>query len=179
MFGKVHVWPMTAVVAGLLAIGPAAAAATMGPIPSPPPIGPNQYFSGLVNGSDGITSPAIIKTDCIGPVTPGQTGHPTAGQTVEVVLAQPTGAGGDLGYTGNANSIAAALAWPWPSATTAPAPVATFSSYNVAEPISTKLIVPCGGQGGMLFIPGSAISSGSANPPGRTATVVVTFEGQP
>lgn len=174
MFRKIRLWPMIVAVTGLLAIGPAAAAATLGPVPDPVPIGPNEFFSGLVNGSDGISSVAAIQTNCIGPVQPGQTGHPLAGQTVEVTLAKPpVTAGGDVGYTGSAHSITASLAWPWPAATTTMELVATFGSYYVKEPIPVTLTVPCGGQGAMLFAPTPASATGS------TATVRVTFESQP
>jgi hypothetical protein len=43
----------------------------------PAVIGPNQYFSGVVNGHTGH---ATINMACFGPIRPGQTGHPLAGQ---------------------------------------------------------------------------------------------------
>lgn len=172
MSRKVRLSSMIVAVTGLLAIGPAAAAAT-GPAPAPSPIGQNQFFSGLVNGSDGFSKPAIIQTTCIGPVVPGETGHPLAGQTVEVTPALNTGNGNDLGYTGSATSIAASLGWPYPGAFTNLEPVAKFSSYFVQEPIAVTLTVPCGGTGAMVFAP---VQGGTT---GRSATVPVTFESQP
>lgn len=133
-----------------------------------------EYFSGLVNGSDGITSAAVIQTNCFGPVQPGQTGHPLAGQSVEVELAKPpVSANGDIGFTGNANSITAFLSWPYPASTTAPQLVAKFSDYYVKEPIPVTLTVPCGGQGAVTFTPASSSTTS------RPATVVVTFLSQP
>lgn len=155
---------------GALAVATAAGAAAS-PVQDPVPIGPNEFFSGLVNGSDGITSPAVISTDCIGPIVSGETGHPLPGQTVEVELAQTT-ASTDTGYTGGASSITSFLTWP-ASSVSATELVATFTSYYVAEAIPVTLTVPCGGQGEVSFVPTPASSTG------RPATVRVTFLSQP
>jgi hypothetical protein len=159
-------------VSGALAVA-TAAAASAAPVQDPVPIGPNEFFSGLVNGSDGITSPAVISTDCFGPIVQGETGHPLPGQTVEVELAQAP-VSSAAGYTGNASSITAFLTWP-ASAVSAPALVATFTSYYVAEPIPVTLTVPCGGRGEVSFVPAPAITPSTGHP----ATVQVTFLSQP
>jgi hypothetical protein len=172
MFGRVRLSSMILAMTGLLALGPAAAAAA-GPVQDPLPIGPNEFFSGLVNGSDGSASPAIIKTNCFGAIQPGQTGNPVPGQTAEVKLVRPPVSTNDVGYTGSAHAITAYLVWPFPATVTTTELVATFSSYFVLEPIPVTLTVPCGGQGEMLFTPTPANSTG------RTATVRVTFLGQP
>jgi hypothetical protein len=157
---------------GALAIATAAGAAAS-PVQDPVPIGPNEFFSGLVNGSDGITSTAVISTDCIGPIIQGETGHPLPGQTVEVELAQPP-VSSAAGYTGNASSITAFLTWPASSAS-APELVATFTSYYVAEAIPVTLTVPCGGSGEVSFVPVPTSTPSTGHP----ATVQVTFLSQP
>ena len=82
-------------------------------------IGPHQYFGGLVNGSVGVGSPAIIKVVCPGPES--QSGHPLKGQTVEVT--EPKAILSTSGYTGNdATSIGAFFGAP-PPATNGPGPV--------------------------------------------------------
>ena len=153
-----------AVSAGALAACPGAALAR--PVQDPVPIGPNQLFVGLVNGT---SSNAVIQMACFGPTRPGETGHPFAGQTIEVQpnLDQPGG------FTGNARRIAARLSFPAP----APAPVAltlaTFSNYFVPAPISTALRFPCYGSGSVAFRP---VNGGSK---ARAAVVEVSFAGQP
>lgn len=156
----------------MFVLAPAAVAAAS-PVQDPIPIGPNQFFSGLVNGSTGLAAPAEIMTDCFGPIQPGQTGHPLPGQTVEVELASAPVSTGDVGYTGSARSITAYLAWPYPTATTPPELVATFGSYYVPQPIPVTLTVPCAGTGAVSFVPTPDSNTG------RTATVRVTFVGQP
>src|ERR1700722_6000973 len=63
---------------------------------SQPKIGPHQYFEGLVNGSIGAGRPAILKVVCPGPES--RTGHPLAGQAVEVT--EPKVIHSTSGYTG-------------------------------------------------------------------------------
>ncbi|MEA2591787.1 MAG: hypothetical protein QOD62_1618 [Actinomycetota bacterium] len=46
---------------------------------------PDQQFVGLVNG---YTQNAPIRMACLGPVRPGQQGHPFAGQWAEVLKAE-------------------------------------------------------------------------------------------
>jgi hypothetical protein len=155
----------------LLAIAPAATAAA-----SPPTVGvgPDQFFGGLVNGSNGTTAPAPVQTSCRGPVTAGETGHPLPGQTVEVLLASPASSS-RAGFTGSAaKSIIADLIYtPTPTGPTFIEQVATFTSYNVAAPIPVTITVPCGGSGEMSFMPNPG--SQTAKP----ATVPVVFVSQP
>lgn len=170
MLTKVRRLSLILAATGALAVATATAAAAS-PVQDPVPIGPNEFFSGLVNGSNGISSPAVIKTNCFGPVVVGETGHPLPGQTVEVELA-PSPVNSVEGYTGSASSITAFLTSPNSSAA-APPVIATFTSYYVAEPIPVTLTVPCWGQGTVSFVPTPPNSTG------HPATVSVMFEGQP
>lgn len=170
MSGNVRRLSLILATTGALAIATAAAAAAS-PVQDPVPIGPNEFFSGLVNGSGGLSTPAVIKTDCFGPVLQGETGHPLPGQTVEVELA-PSPVSSLAGYTGSSSSITAYLASP-NSAAAAPQLIATFTSYYVAEPIPVTLTVPCFGQGDVAFVPTPPTNTG------HPATVNVMFVGQP
>jgi hypothetical protein len=87
---------------------------------------------------------------CPGPVGIGRTGHPLAGQTVEVGRTLPTGS--NSGYTGSsATSIAAFFGAP-PPVTAGPGQV-DFSRYGVAKAIPASLSLPCGGTGAVTFVP--------------------------
>lgn len=151
-----------AISAGAVAVCTGAALAK--PVQDPVPIGPNEGFVGLVNGT---SSNAVIRMACFGPIRPGQTGHPMGGQTVEVQLnlEQPAG------FTGNGHRIAATLSFPAP--TPVSASLATFSNYFVPAPISTALRFPCFGSGSVAFRP---VKGGSR---ARAAVVGVSFVGQP
>jgi hypothetical protein len=156
----------------LLAFAPAATAAAS---PVTVPVGPDQFFGGLVNGSNGSTNaPVPIQTSCIGPITPGETGHPLPGQTVEVVLANPASSS-IQGYTGSAaKSIIADLIFtPTPTGPTYIEQVATFTSYDVIEPIPVTLTAPCSGDGVMSFMPNPG------SPTAKPANVPVVFLSQP
>lgn len=170
MSGKIRRSSLILVIMGAFAIGTAATAAAS-PVQDPVPIGPNEFFSGLINGSDGVSSPAVIETNCFGPVVPGETGNPLAGQTVEVQLAQAANSSA-VGYTGSASSITAYLTSP-NSAGAMPEPIAAFTSYYVKEAIPVTLTVPCSGPGTVAFVPTPPNSTG------HPATVSVTFEAQP
>ena len=102
------------------------------------------------------------------PIQPGQTGHPFAGQTVKV-LPSPAPATNDLGFTGSA---ADAIAVYFPSPTVANNPV-ILRDYAVSAPIPTSLTLPCSGSGTVAFVPTPTI------PTAHTATVTVSFVGQP
>lgn len=167
-----HRLPLTlGVTCLLLAIAPAVTAAAS---PVTIPVGPDQFFGGLVNGSNGAAGPVPIQTSCIGPVTPGETGHPLPGQTVEVVLTNATGSS-IQGFTGSdAKSIIADLIYsPTPTGPTFIEQVATFTSYYVIEPIPVTITVPCGGDGVVSFMPNPTSSTA------RPATVGVVFVSQP
>jgi hypothetical protein len=66
--------------------------------PGAGPVHPHQAFLGLINDSDGAETPVTVNMACFGPVRPGETGHPMAGQTVGV--AQPEVIVGTFGNTG-------------------------------------------------------------------------------
>ncbi|MBM9506209.1 hypothetical protein [Actinacidiphila acididurans] len=139
------------------AIGlPAASAAVV----DPAPIGPHQYFTGEVNGA---SVNAVIKLACPGPVGIGQTGHPLAGQTVDVLPAASSSAAG-VGYTGeSADSVRVDFGG---ATTTAPL---VLTSYAVKAAIPTSLNLPCSGTGTVAFVP--APTSTTASP----ALVKVTY----
>jgi hypothetical protein len=162
----------TAAMAAMPAVATAAPLAgshgAAGPVQDPVPIRPNQYFSGYINNHP--PGQAIIQTNCIGPTRPGQTGNPLPNQPVEVKPVTPTSAGTDLGYTGGGGrSIVATLATP----TGAVSVIATFTSYYVTVDIPTSITVPCYGSGVGTFTPIPT------SPTASSATLSVTFEGQP
>ena len=76
-------------------------------VQDPVPIGPNQSFVGLVNGS---RSKAVIEMACFGPSRPGEYGHPLAGQTLEVSPVGPVANPVAWGFTGTARQIEATYA---------------------------------------------------------------------
>ena len=136
----------------------------------PAPVGPHQLFVGEVNGH---LARADIFMACFGPIRPGQLGHPFAGQTVEVLPAPS--AAETVGSTGSkANRIV--LNFMLPAAT--PPPVSTvppvvLTSYGATVAIPTSVELPCAGSGVAGFTPQPTSKSA------RSATVVVTFVGQP
>jgi hypothetical protein len=91
-------------------------------------------------------------------------GHPTSGQTLEVVLAEVLATAGNTGSHGSA--IVAHF-------TDARSSSIRFSDYGITQPIPTSLLLPCGGSGTVMFVP--APSSTGA----KSFTVTVNFVGQP
>jgi hypothetical protein len=158
---EVHMFRRAGVVLATLVLSIAAAPAIASA--AEPPIflvGPDQYFSGLVNDQ---SANATIRMACPGPV--GGSGHPVAGQTIGVTRVYPPFPGpvDTIGYTGTtANSI---VARQLNSAATAA--IATFTFY-ADQALSTKVFLPCGGTGTILFAP-------APNSGGRPASVKVTF----
>jgi hypothetical protein len=143
------------------AVAPAAHAA--GAV-DPAPIGPNQFFSGLVNG---VSTDAAIQMACFGAITPGETGHPLPGQSVEVLPAPAAGTV-DVGYTGSAaTEIVVNFG---PASTTTPV---TLGYYAVKADIPTSLVLPCAGTGTVVFTPAPG------SPTARSATLPVRYVGQP
>jgi len=136
-------------------------------------VGPKQYFTGVINGKDGnTTTPITIRMACAGPIRPGQTGHPVAGQTLAVHQLFPP-ASGSLGYTGNDSRIGVSFAAP-PSAAAQPGVTAPlFTRHDRPQPLPTSLTLPCAGTGTVWFTPIPVV------PPSRAATVPVRFVGQP
>lgn len=144
--------------AAALVTAVAAAPAWADPIIDPAPIGPNQYFYGLVNDHAGQAS---IQMGCAGP---SQIGHPLAGQTVKVLPA-PAPTTSDLGFTGSAAN-AIAVRFPGPTVTTTPV---ILRDYAVSAPIPTSLTLPCSGSGTVAFVPEPT------SPTAHTGSVKVTF----
>jgi hypothetical protein len=139
---------------------PAAAAARQ---QDPVPIGPNEYFSGFINNHP--PGKAVITVICPGPAN---TGHPAAGQTIEVKTAQPISTV-DLGFTGSAGKrITAALA---PAAATSV--LASFTSFFAPKNIPTNITVPCSGTGKVVFRPSPT------SPTAKSAVLPVTFMAGP
>jgi hypothetical protein len=139
-------------------------------------VGPNQYFTGVINGHKGnTTTPITIRMACFGPVTPGEIGHPMAGQTLAVhQLFPPTATAGSLGFSGKDAEIGVFFNVLPPvtssgSVTTTP----VFKRYDVSEPLPTSVTLPCGGTGTVYFTPIPVV------PPSRAASVPVAFVGQP
>jgi hypothetical protein len=161
-------------------------------VPSGPaimPIGPEQFFDGLINpGPLPVTvtnssSPAIIHMACFGPEpVGGRMGHPLAGQSTAVTRVIPiTSAAIPPGFTGLADSIEATVYFPVPVGPPTPVAVPSpagvhlgvFKYYDDPAPISTEVELPCSGSGVVVFNP---LLGG---PSARSADVGVEFVGQP
>lgn len=133
-------------------------------------VGPHEIFGALVNGSGGVASPAPIRMACFGPLRPGETGHPMAGQTLEVF--RPEAIVGSFGNTGpRAHQIVVIFGPPPPSASTG---AVTFRYYGVPKAIPTSLVLPCTGGGYVSFVPLPMLP-----PSSRPAVVRVSFLSQP
>ncbi len=154
--------PLLAITVGALLLGSAGTAAAAA-VQDPLPVGPNQVFTGQVNG---VADNAPIRTDCLGPITPGETGHPIAGQYVEAVTAAASSA--DTGYTGSA-AQALQVTLTAPASSTLTTLIGTLNSFYVQLPIPTTLVVPCSGTGLVAFAPTPT------SPAARAATVTVDF----
>jgi hypothetical protein len=129
------------------------------------PVGPNQFFAGLVNGQ---TPRSSIRVACLGPIRPGMLGRPVPGQTVMVRRASSTDPI-PVGFTGSAaRSIVAFFS---PSASNDPTVMLT--EYGVAVAIPTNITVPCSGTGQVFFF---AVPS---SPTARSTSVAVTFTSGP
>jgi hypothetical protein len=164
MLGKLSRSLVPLAAASLAVLAAPAASAAARPVAPAISVGPDQYFAGLVLGR---TSQSVIDVTCAGPAS---TGHPVAGQSVEVGLLLPP-VSTTAGFTGSARSIQADLIWSTaPPPTTVVTHIATFTSYFVKAPIPTTITVPCGGRGVMSFMP---VLGG---PAARPSTVSVTFE---
>jgi hypothetical protein len=146
---------MASAVAGFavagLAFAPGAAAAVT-------PIGPNQIFLGLVNGSS-----TKVKFDVVCPGA-AKKGHPV-GDTVGVEKLQDPIPG--FGRTGNASAITAKLEYVAGTLAVLE-PVAKFTTYTT-KPVPSSVVTPCSGTGKMIFTP---VKGGSG---ATSASVPVTF----
>ena len=154
--------PVAPVVVALVLATTATAGATTGG-----PIGHRQAFVGRVNGSFGG---ATIDMACFGPITPGQTGHPMAGQVLEVLSPLPPIVVGPI-HPGNTGSAATAIV-----ARLKAAPhtvLARFTNYFQTKEIPTSAELPCAGSGVVRFAPRPRSATS------RAAWVTVSFVGQP
>jgi len=139
---------------GALALAAVAApAAVADPVQDPIPIRPNTFFTGTVNGPASSTgAEPVIKVICPGPIRPGETGHPLAGQFVEAqeVAATPL-PGNPPGFTGSLGTSIDVL---FSTATSASVnPPIVLTSYFAPVAIPTTLNLPCGGAGIASFVP--------------------------
>ena len=152
-----------------------ATAAVASPAAATTKIGPNQFFSGLVNGRRGRRRPVVIRMACFGPIQTGQQGHPMAGQTVEVIPAPgPSDTARDVGFTGpNGDEVGAFFGAlpPSPSGTSGGAVI--FGHYGAIKAIPTAELLPCAGSGTISFVPLPVVG------PSSIADVPVEFVGQP
>ena len=137
------------------------------PVHDPVVIGPHESFVGAVNGA---IANGVIQMACFGPIHPGQLGHPMSGQSSEVELSSTVA---NAGFTGNAHQIDAFVTFNSPTAGAAVPVLGMYSFYYVPEPISTSLLLPCGGTGKVTYRP---VAGG---PHARPWVETVTFEGQP
>ncbi len=152
--------------AGSGALTAAVAAPSAASVQDPIPVQPNTAFFGLVNGK---TVGATILVGCFGPIVPGQTGHPLAGQYVQADSTLPVTT--TDGYTGSAaHSLTAVLATPVVASTDV---IGTLPNFFAPVAIPTTLTVPCSGPGQVLFVPEPT------SPTARSASVAVSFVGQP
>jgi hypothetical protein len=167
----------TAIVAASVAgLSLSAGTALAGPRPR---VGPHQSFDGLVNGHRGTSSvPVVVSVACAGPIRPGETGHPVAGQTVEILPAVPVRA--RSGFTGDeATSIEAFFGAPPPagasrSTDSRSTDTVTFHRYALVRPIPRSIELPCSGTGQVTFVPFPRTP-----PTSRPAIVPVVYVGQP
>jgi hypothetical protein len=145
-------------VAGIVAASLASGGTALadGPSGSPiRPIGPNQFFEGMVNGTPGS---GVIRLVCPPPASGSpvrRLGHPVAGQSVSVHQLFPPTAVTSLGFTGAASTISASLLLPSASTATAVEPIAlaVFAYYDAPVAIPTTLKLPCGASGVVVFDP--------------------------
>jgi hypothetical protein len=159
-------WVVTA--ACLLAVGLSGVASAQ---PSAR-VGPDQNFRALVNGRAFVTAPVVIRMACFGPVVPGQTGHPMAGQSVKVVLG--AGIASDAGFTGSGATTIGVFFGAPPPIPSVGTGLLTLNRYGVARAIPTSTTLPCAGTGAVTFVP-----LPMSPPTSRAAVVRVRFVGQP
>jgi hypothetical protein len=151
--------PLAALALGL-AVAPAASAATH-PAQDPVPIGPNQYFKGILNGHP--PGSAMLFVAC---TVGSTTGHAVAGQKLWVAKTPPpTSTNPDVGYTGSkGKGVNATLGTP-----TLTALLAHFTGYLVKVNFPTSITLPCSGKGSITFAPAPTSSTA------HSAVLAVTF----
>jgi hypothetical protein len=142
-------------------------------------VGPNQYFTGVINGTDGNTViPIAIQMACFGPLRPGETGHPLGGQTLAVHQLFPPTTMSTVGKTGDDSTIDVFFGAPPPATfqganAHVSAKTIRFVHYDMTKRLPTSLTLPCGGTGTVWFVPIPVV------PPSQSAAVPVEFESQP
>jgi hypothetical protein len=104
------------------------------------PIGPDQHFIGLVNGSN---DNPIVYTVCPGPEWEGRRGQVLQGQKLSVAKV----ANGD-GYTGLFSQV---YAWFAPTKASAGPRQIKFKTYGRSKNIPDSVRVPCDGEGTVVF----------------------------
>jgi hypothetical protein len=160
-------YPTLAALALAVLVAPAAAAA---PVQDPIPVGPDAYFTATVNvPSSSTAAEPVIQVVCPGPATVGESGHPLAGQSVEVqAIAVPTAVTPQIGFTGSAaDQIDAIITGPSSAAVN---PAIVLTSFFAPVAIPTSLNLPCSGSGVVSFVPIPA------SPGARSVAVDVLFE---
>lgn len=136
-------------IAALAVVGLAGTSANA--VIDPAPIGPNQFFTGDVNG---LSANATITTDCIGPIRPGESGHPVGNQYVAVLPGASSGSAVSVGFTGSAgNSVKAVLALPVSSGPALSIALGTLKDYVVRLAIPVGITIPCNGPADVIFNP--------------------------
>ncbi|HKT05522.1 MAG TPA: hypothetical protein VJT31_38890 [Rugosimonospora sp.] len=107
------------------------------------PVGPHQFFTGMVN--DTVVG-ATITVVCVGPTA---LGRPLGGQTIGVALVTtPVTGDASIGYTGDAATSISAVQ----PVSGNPAPIAVFTAYG-DQPLPTTRTMPCGGTVTIAFVP--------------------------
>ncbi len=140
-------------------------------------VGADQYFTGVINGTDGNTAnPIPLQMACFGPLTPGETGHPLGGQTLAVHQLFPPAGSSSLGETGNDTSIDVFFGAVPPGsaeAVTSRSTTVSFTRYDKTKRLPTSLTLPCSGTETVWFVPIPV------SPPSQAQAVTVQLDSQP
>jgi hypothetical protein len=166
-FGIAVVAPLVALIAAAATIASASAA-----VSGPTPIGPHQFFRATVNGATGDQGRVNIGLGCVGPIHPGETGHPLPDQMVGVQFMQPPPSSIPLGYTGDRGTSIGAFFGAPPPRSPSSASYVNFTSYGL-KGIPTTLVLPCSGTGQVTFV------ALPLDPSERSTAVPVRFVPQP
>ncbi|HEX3981144.1 MAG TPA: hypothetical protein VHW93_07970, partial [Acidimicrobiales bacterium] len=118
-------------------------------------VGPDQYFTGVINGTNGNTANPIT-IDVVCPVTAGSgmKGHPAKGQTLAVHQLFPPGTTSSVGKTGNDSTIDVFFNVLPPgggAGARAASKTTSFTRYDKTKKMSTKILLPCSGTGSVNF----------------------------
>jgi hypothetical protein len=135
-------------------------------------VAPHQFFRATVNGATGDQGRVNIGVGCVGPIHPGETGHPLPDQMVGVQFMQPPPNTIPLGYTGNRGTSIGAFFDAPPPGGPSTASYVRFTSYGL-KGIPTSLVLPCSGTGQVTFV------ALPLDPSERSTAVPVRFVPQP